>query len=64
MEWANRQIPKKGRKGITMKLLIVEDDVGLSRGISFAFEQDGWTVFTAQTLKRRACFWKKKIRKH
>lgn len=52
MEWANRQIPKKGRKGITMKLLIVEDDVGLSRGISFAFEQDGWTVFTAQTLKK------------
>lgn len=34
-----------------MKLLIIEDDAGLSRGISFAFEQDGWTAFTAQTIK-------------
>lgn len=34
-----------------MKLLIIEDDAGLSRGISFAFEQDGWTVLAAQTLK-------------
>lgn len=34
-----------------MKLLIVEDDAGLSRGISFAFEQDGWTVYTAKTLQ-------------
>ncbi|MDE7276279.1 MAG: response regulator transcription factor [Lachnospiraceae bacterium] len=34
-----------------MKILIIEDDAGLSRGISFAFEQDGWEVFTAQTIK-------------
>lgn len=34
-----------------MKILIIEDDAGLSRGISFAFEQDGWTAFTAQTIK-------------
>ncbi|MDE5931834.1 MAG: response regulator transcription factor [Lachnospiraceae bacterium] len=34
-----------------MKILIIEDDAGLSRGISFAFEQDDWAVFTAQTTK-------------
>lgn len=34
-----------------MKLLIIEDDAGLCRGISFAFEQDGWAVLTAQTIK-------------
>lgn len=34
-----------------MKLLIIEDDAGLDRGISFAFEQDGWAVLTAQTIK-------------
>lgn len=34
-----------------MKLLIIEDDAGLGRGISFAFEQDGWAVLTAQTIK-------------
>ena len=34
-----------------MKILIIEDDAGLSRGISFAFEQDGWMVFTTQTIK-------------
>ncbi len=34
-----------------MKILIIEDDAGLSRGISFAFEQDGWEVCTAQTSK-------------
>ena len=34
-----------------MKILIIEDDAGLSRGISFAFKQDGWLVFTTQTIK-------------
>lgn len=34
-----------------MKLLIIEDDAGLGRGISFAFEQDGWEVLMAQTIK-------------
>lgn len=42
-----------------MKILIVEDDTGLSRGISFAFEQDGWTVLTAQTLKEARELWEK-----
>ncbi len=42
-----------------MKILIVEDDAGLSRGISFAFEQDGWTAYTAQTLKEADTLWKK-----
>jgi len=34
-----------------MKILIIEDDAGLARGISFTFEQDGWTALTAQTIK-------------
>ena len=34
-----------------MKLLIIEDDTGLARGISFAFAQDSWAVLTAQTIK-------------
>lgn len=42
-----------------MKILIIEDDAGLSRGISFAFEQDGWTAFTAQTLKEAGAVWEK-----
>lgn len=37
-----------------MTILIVEDDAGLCRGISFAFEQDGWTVDSALTVKE-AC---------
>lgn len=43
-----------------MKILIVEDDAGLGRGISFAFEQDGWTVLAAQTLQEARSFWEKK----
>lgn len=34
-----------------MKILIIEDDAGLCRGISFAYEQDGWAACTAQTIK-------------
>jgi DNA-binding response OmpR family regulator len=38
-------------------VLIVEDDENLSRGISFAFERDGYAVVTANTLKSgRICF--------
>lgn len=46
-------------RGIAMKILIVEDDAGLGRGISFAFEQEGRTVFRAQTLKEAKAFWEK-----
>lgn len=42
--------------------LIVEDDEDLSRGIAFAFEKDGYSVFRAATLKDgRICFEKNAI---
>ena len=34
-----------------MKLLIIEDDTGLNRGISFAMEQEGYAVVSARTLR-------------
>ncbi|MCM1386901.1 MAG: response regulator transcription factor [Bacillus sp. (in: Bacteria)] len=34
-----------------MKILIIEDDAGLNRGISFALEQDGCQALCARTLK-------------
>lgn len=34
-----------------MKILIIEDDTGLNRGISFALEQEGYHVLTACTMK-------------
>lgn len=34
-----------------MKLLIIEDDTGLNRGISFAMEQEGYEVVSARTLQ-------------
>lgn len=34
-----------------MKLLIIEDDMGLNRGISFALEQEGYAVVSARTLR-------------
>lgn len=34
-----------------MKLLIIEDDTGLNRGISFALEQEGYETLCARTLK-------------
>jgi len=33
------------------RMLIIEDDENLSRGIAFAFEKDGYSVITAKTLK-------------
>ena len=33
------------------RMLIIEDDDNLMRGIAFAFEKDGFTVLTANTLK-------------
>jgi DNA-binding response OmpR family regulator len=32
-------------------MLIIEDDDNLMRGIAFAFEKDGYTVATANTIK-------------
>lgn len=34
-----------------MKILIIEDDPGLNRGISFALQQEGYETLTAQTIK-------------
>ena len=34
-----------------MKILIIEDDAGLNRGISFALEQEGYETFGARTLR-------------
>ncbi len=34
-----------------MKILIIEDDAGLSRGISFALEQDGYKTMAARTAR-------------
>lgn len=34
-----------------MKILIIEDDTGLNRGISFALEQEGYETVSAHTLR-------------
>lgn len=34
-----------------MKILIIEDDAGLNRGISFALRQEGYETLTAHTMK-------------
>ncbi|MCM1144405.1 MAG: response regulator transcription factor [Blautia sp.] len=34
-----------------MKLLILEDDIGLNRGISYALTQEGYEISSAQTMK-------------
>ncbi|MDE6895942.1 MAG: response regulator, partial [Lachnospiraceae bacterium] len=34
-----------------MKILIIEDDSGLNRGISFALEQEGYETISARTLR-------------
>lgn len=34
-----------------MKILIIEDDAGLNRGISFALEQENYETLTARTIK-------------
>lgn len=34
-----------------MKILIIEDDTGLNRGISFSLEQEGYEVITARNMK-------------
>ena len=30
-----------------MKILVIEDDIGLSRGISYALNQEGYEIVTA-----------------
>lgn len=38
-------------------ILIVEDDENLSRGITFAFEKDGYSIISANTIKAgKSCF--------
>lgn len=39
------------RKVIYVKVLVIEDDAGLNRGISYALEQEGYETRTARTLK-------------
>ena len=34
-----------------MKILIIEDDAGLNRGISFALEQEGYETFGARSMR-------------
>lgn len=34
---------------LKMKVLIVEDDTGLNRGLEFALSQDGYEVVTADS---------------
>jgi len=34
-----------------MKILIIEDDTGLNRGLEFALSQDGYEIVTADSAK-------------
>lgn len=36
---------------MTMKVLVIEDDTGLNRGLKFALSQDGYEVITADSAK-------------
>ena len=45
-----------------MKLLIIEDDTGLNRGISFAMEQEGYAVVSARTMREGERFVRRKSR--
>lgn len=44
-----------------MKILIIEDDAGLSRGISFALEQDGYETIKARTIREGLAFLEKEF---
>ncbi len=44
-----------------MKILMIEDDAGLSRGISFALEQDGYEPIKARTIREGMELLKKEI---
>lgn len=41
------------------KVLIIEDDAGLNRGISFALEQEGYVTLSARTLREGYAFFEK-----
>lgn len=42
-----------------IKVLIIEDDEGLNRGISYALEQEGYAVFPARTLREGDALYEK-----
>ena len=37
---------------LTVKILMIEDDLGLNRGISFALAQEGYEVVTAENMEK------------
>ena len=39
------------KREMTMKILVIEDDTGLNRGLGFALSQDGYEVVTADSGK-------------
>lgn len=43
----------------TAKILVIEDDEGLNRGISFALEQEDYIVMSARTLQEGNALYKK-----
>lgn len=43
----------------TEKILVIEDDEGLNRGISFALEQEGYEVASARTLQEGCVLYKR-----
>ena len=42
-----------------IKILMIEDDEGLNRGVSFALEQEGYAVVSARTLQDGKAFFEK-----
>lgn len=42
-----------------MKVLIIEDDAGLNRGISFAMEQEGYALVSARSLREGEALFEK-----
>ncbi len=42
-----------------IKVLTIEDDEGLNRGISYALEQEGYTVLCARTLREGSAIYEK-----
>ncbi|MBD5477352.1 MAG: response regulator transcription factor [Lachnospiraceae bacterium] len=42
-----------------MKILMIEDDEGLNRGVSFALEQEGYAVVSARTLQEGKALFEK-----
>lgn len=43
------------------KVLIIEDEAGLNRGISFALEQEGYAAFSARTLREGYALFEREI---